>query len=55
MLNENKKYDYKRTIRISLFDPKSYQKVGATDPISYKVWLKYVCFMQGFYTRMNNQ
>ena len=34
MLNENKKYDYKRTIRISLFDPKSYQKVGATDPIS---------------------
>ena len=32
MLNENKKYDYKRTIRISLFDPKSYQKVGATDP-----------------------
>ena len=33
MLNENKKYDYKRTIRISLFDPKSYQKVGATDPL----------------------
>ena len=33
MLNENKKYDHKRTIRISLFDPKSYQKVGATDPI----------------------
>ena len=33
MLSENKKYDYKRTIRISLFDPKSYQKVGATDPL----------------------
>ena len=35
MLNENKKYDYKRTIRISLFDPKSYQKVGATDPMPF--------------------
>ena len=36
MLNENKKYDYKRTIRISLFDPKSYQKVGATDPLTHE-------------------
>ena len=47
MLNENKKYDYKRTIRISLFDPKSYQKVGATDPLTInKIFLTYFSFFR---------
>ena len=34
MLNEIQKYDQKITIRICLFVPKSYQSLGATDPIN---------------------